>query len=96
MSKGSFPKKGASFESVLALEVILSKLYLKKKKITHIFLRIFAKKNIHLGFGYFLRFTPVKTAQQSWTKSESLCYLVVITNAILVNVYRQFMTNKKV
>ena len=33
---------------------------------------------VHLGFGYFLFSNSVRKAQQSWTKSKSCCYSIVI------------------
>ena len=40
---------------------------------------MFLWENRQLGFEYFLLLNPVRTAQQSRTKSESICYLPVVT-----------------
>ena len=37
------------------------------------FLKGFLWQNGHLGFGYFLVLDPIRKAQQSGTKSESVC-----------------------
>ena len=48
-------------------------------------------QNVHLGLGYFLLLTLVGTAQQSRTKFESLCYLVVIMTGHNSKVFQHFM-----
>ena len=82
MSKRKGPKKGRTYKSVLTSEVIFSNRCKKRRRIEQIWPTYslgFLWQNKCFGFGFFMLLTAVITALQSWTKSEGLCYLVVIT-----------------